>query len=75
MLNLVKNKNKNTNTNRRQNQEGNTLTDKIKNMANQATKTASNLGGKITETTGDIKKNIQQKRSNLLLHHKMQQKS
>jgi gas vesicle protein len=64
MLNLVKNKNKNTNTNRRQNQEGNTLTDKIKNIANQATKTASNLGGKITETTSDIKKNIQNKISN-----------
>jgi hypothetical protein len=64
MSNLVRNKNKNTNTNRRQNQEGNTLTNKIKNMASQATKTASNLGEKITETTGDIKKNIQNKISN-----------
>ena len=68
MSNIVKNKNKNgflNKTNARTNQgNGPTLTDKIKNIAGQAAKTASNLGGKISEVASDAKQNIQNKVSN-----------
>jgi hypothetical protein len=41
-----------------------TLTTKVKNIADGAVKTASNLGDKISKTAGDIKQNIQNKVSN-----------
>jgi len=61
-MNLVKIKNaaKNAMTNSNKG----TLSSKVKDIANNAVKTASNLGEKIGKTAGDIKKNIENKVSN-----------
>lgn len=62
MSNFLKNKNKNgpLNKNARPT-NGPTLSEKLSNIAGQATKTATNLGGKITEAASEAKKNIQNK--------------
>jgi hypothetical protein len=55
----LKNKNKNGPLNKIMNARptnGTTLSDKISNIAGQAAKTATNLGGKITEVASDVKK-------------------
>jgi hypothetical protein len=65
-MNLVKNK-KNSITDKITNKLGlsePTLSSKVKNIANSAVKTASNLGDKIGKTAGDIKQNIENKVSN-----------
>ena len=67
MSNFLKNKNKNGPLNKMTNakaRNGGSFTDKIMNIADKATKTATNLGGKISEAAGDVKKNIQNKVSN-----------
>ena len=64
MSNFLKNKNKNGPLNKITNARptnGTTLSDKISNIAGQAAKTATNLGGKITEVASDVKKNVQNK--------------
>ena len=61
-MNLVKNKN--SITNKITNKLGlnpPTLSSKVKNIADSAVKTASNLGDKIGKTAGDIKQNIETK--------------
>lgn len=61
-MNLVKIKNAVKNAIPNSNKE--TLSSKVKNIANSAIKSASNLGDKIGKTTDDIKQNIQNKVSN-----------
>ena len=66
-MNLGKNKNRNgfKISNKVQNPQGQeTLTSKVKNIADSAIKTATNLGKKIGDTASDIKQNIQNKVSN-----------
>jgi len=62
-MNLVKIKNAVKNATM-PNSNKDTLSSKVKNIANSAVKTASNLGDKIGKTTDDIKQNIQNKVSN-----------
>jgi hypothetical protein len=62
-MNLVKVKNAVKNATMSNSNKG-TLSSKVKNIANSAVKTASNLGDKIGKTTDDIKQNIQNKVSN-----------
>lgn len=62
-MNLVKIKNNVKNAIMPNSNKG-TLSSKVKNIANSAVKTASNLGDKIGKTTDDIKQNIQDKVTN-----------
>lgn len=62
-MNLVKNKNAIKNAIMPNSNKG-TLSSKVKNIANSAVKTASNLGDKIGKTADNIKQNIQNKVSN-----------